>query len=491
MGAVWVADHLSLHTQVVVKFIAVELAGRLEAMQRFSREAAAAAQVKSPHVVQMFDHGVTQDGVAFIVMELLEGRDLAHHIAARGRLSVSETAEIIAQTCKALSRAHERGIVHRDIKPDNIFMCASPDGDTFVKLLDFGIAKGDFTASASTGTKTGATIGTPFYMSPEQMMGAKDVDGRADLWSLGVVAFECVLGTRPFQGDTFGAVAIHIHSGPIPVPSSLDPGLPPAFDAWFARACARNLAERFASAKEFADTLLYIASGGSTLPGGFRSSAPPMTSPAAYTAGPTPLPGVGTPVPGLGNTPHPGVGAPYPGVGTPHPGVGTPHPGVGTPHPGLGAAAVSGGRTISHAGMGLPTPLPTVPGARRTGGVIAIAIGLMALAGAGALFAVRSVISPSPASSTAASAGSAPTAARLAASSAPAPIEPPAVSLTLRPSEPPPSAEPASSPPVATDAAPPTPKAKPQPPPLAAKPAAPPPHAAPKPTPSKNERDIF
>ncbi len=137
MGSVWIADHLALRTQVVVKFIAVELASNPEALDRFSREAAAAAQVKSPHVVQMLDHGVTPDGVAFIVMELMEGEDLGTYLRARGRLSIAETAEIIGQVCKALGRAHERRIVHRDIKPDNIFLCAMGQGETFVKLLDF------------------------------------------------------------------------------------------------------------------------------------------------------------------------------------------------------------------------------------------------------------------------------------------------------------------------------------------------------------------
>jgi serine/threonine-protein kinase len=279
MGSVWVADHLSLHTQVVVKFIAVELAAREEAVERFSREAAAAAQVKSPHVVQMFDHGVTQDGIAFIVMELLEGVDLGKHLAARKRLSIGETASVISQVCKALARAHERGIVHRDIKPDNIFLCSSPDGETFVKLLDFGIAKGNVTLSGSSGTKTGATIGTPFYMSPEQIVGAKNVDGRADLWSLGVVAYECLLGVRPFHGEVFGELAIRIHSGPIPVPSEVDPGLPRAFDQWFARACARDVANRFGSAKELGDSLALVASGMYSVP---AVAEPPRIQAFAY-----------------------------------------------------------------------------------------------------------------------------------------------------------------------------------------------------------------
>ena len=123
MGSVWIADHLALRTQVVVKFMAAELGASAEAVERFSREAAAAAQVKSPHVVQMLDHGITPEGVPFIVMEMLEGHDLGKHLEDRGRLTLTETAEIVAQVSKALVRAHERGIVHRDIKPENIFLC--------------------------------------------------------------------------------------------------------------------------------------------------------------------------------------------------------------------------------------------------------------------------------------------------------------------------------------------------------------------------------
>ena len=260
MGSVWLADHLALHTQVVVKFISAALGASPEAVERFSREAAAAAQVKSPHVVQMLDHGITPGGLPFIVMELLEGRDLAKYLAQRGRLTLAETADIISQVAKALNRAHERGIVHRDIKPDNIFLCDVGGNELFVKILDFGIAKsGDPSLSGSGGTKTGAALGTPYYMSPEQFVGAKTIDSRSDLWSLGVVVFQCVMGHRPFDADTFGALAVIIHTAPLPTPSSLDPSLPRSFDEWFFHACARDARARFAGAKDLADSLSAIA----------------------------------------------------------------------------------------------------------------------------------------------------------------------------------------------------------------------------------------
>ncbi len=281
MGSVWIAEHAALRTEVVVKFIAVELAASPEAVERFSREAAAAAQVKSPHVVQVFDHGVTADGVAFIVMEMLEGRDLRKHLASRGRLTLAETAEIVGQLCKALARAHERGIVHRDIKPDNVFLCTAEDGETFVKLLDFGVAKSDARLIGSTGTKTGAMLGTPHYMSPEQVVGEKAIDWRTDLWSLGVLTYECVVGAKPFREQVFGALAIHIHSGPLPIPSVDEPSLPPAFDPWFARACAREVGARFASAKELGDALARVASGADMEP----AVSEPIPSPLAHTVG--------------------------------------------------------------------------------------------------------------------------------------------------------------------------------------------------------------
>jgi serine/threonine-protein kinase len=244
---------------VVVKFMAADLVSSPGAVERFSREAAAAAQVKSPHVVQMLDHGLTPQGVPFIAMELLEGEDLGKRLHVRRRLSITETADIVGQVCKALSRAHERGIVHRDVKPDNIFLCAGADSETFVKLLDFGIAKGDAQLGTSNGTATGAMIGTPVYMAPEQILMAKDLDYRADLWALGVVAYECIVGTKPFMESSLGALLIQIHSGTMPVPSSLDPSLPPAFDAWFAKACARDRQARFGSAKDLGNALVQIS----------------------------------------------------------------------------------------------------------------------------------------------------------------------------------------------------------------------------------------
>jgi len=309
MGAVWVADHLALSTQVVVKFIAEDLAKHPEARARFSREAAMAAQVKSPHVVQTFDHGITESGRPYIVMELLEGRDLASRLESAGPMAPGEVVNIVTQLARALDRAHSRGIVHRDIKPHNIFLCdVDRSGEIFVKLLDFGIAKGldgvtlpaalAGRASAVGGldgnTKTGSLIGTPYYMSPEQLTGAKEIDYRTDLWSVGVVTFEALTGAKPFEADTIGGIAVKVHSEPPPKISPLRPDLSPAVDAWFERACARSPRDRFASAKELAEALADAVAGRAPPQvagaGAALASVPPphgarLEAPAATDAG--------------------------------------------------------------------------------------------------------------------------------------------------------------------------------------------------------------
>lgn len=284
MGSVWVAEHLALRSHVVVKFMAEELASTKEAVARFSREAAAAAQVRSPHVVQTLDYGVTVDGVPFIVLELLEGRDLARHLELNGPLPPREVADIITQLARALTKVHEAGIVHRDIKPNNIFLCDAGDGAIFVKLLDFGVAKSTpqaaLAAPLGTTTNTGAILGTPYYMSPEQIMGAKTLDYRSDLWAVGVVVFEALTGIKPFEGETVGGIAVQILRDPLPVPSRVRPDLPASLDRWFDKACARPVEERFGSAKEMAEALAVALQlrEPSTASARFASSEPSVTS---------------------------------------------------------------------------------------------------------------------------------------------------------------------------------------------------------------------
>jgi serine/threonine protein kinase len=249
MGSVWSAEHLSLRSQVAVKFIDPHIASEPDALARFLREARAAASLRSPHVVQILDHGV-DNGAPYIVMELLEGETLGARLRRRGSLAPAEVADLLTQVARAVAKAHEVGIVHRDLKPDNIFIVQNDDAD-LAKVLDFGIAKvtGANVGASAPGTRSGALMGTPVYMSPEQAEGTKQVDFRSDLWSLGVIAYECLLGRRPFESEAIGSLVLDICSRPLPIPSDIGE-VPAGFDAWFARACSRDPAGRFSGAKE-------------------------------------------------------------------------------------------------------------------------------------------------------------------------------------------------------------------------------------------------
>ncbi|MGH7437352.1 MAG: serine/threonine-protein kinase [Polyangiaceae bacterium] len=246
MGQIWIGEHLLLHRRVAVKFLSEPLTDSLEALHRFGLEAQTIARLPSPHVPQVFDCGYMPDGTPFIVMELLEGVDLQYRLEVGDLLSVDEAGQLVAQVGSVLSAAHALGIVHRDIKPDNIFMVPGESGFT-AKVLDFGIAK---STSEPRVTQTGITMGTPSYMSPEQLIGSKEIDGRSDLWSLAVVVYACLTGTLPFPGDTFGAVCIAVQTGAFVQPSSRREGLPRGLDAWFRRAFSRSPRDRFASADE-------------------------------------------------------------------------------------------------------------------------------------------------------------------------------------------------------------------------------------------------
>ena len=254
MGSVWVAEHLTLRSKVAVKLINPSLVASPGALQRFEREARAAARLRSPYVVQVFDYGIDA-GSPYLTMELLEGESLAARISRLGRISSLETLLVMEQLGRAVTRAHTEGFVHRDLKPDNVFL-VDGDKDFFVKVLDFGIAKALRPTPTMKGdpiTLSGALLGSPNHMSPEQAEG-RSVDARTDLWSMGVIAFECLTGRLPFQGDSLPALLRSICYDPVPVPSSVR-RVPAGFDAWFARAVARNPDERFQTAKELVDAL--------------------------------------------------------------------------------------------------------------------------------------------------------------------------------------------------------------------------------------------
>jgi serine/threonine protein kinase len=262
MGSVWRAEHLGLNAPVAVKLLnLVQFEGASDALARFHREARSAAAIRSPHVVQILDHGVDATfGVPFIVMELMEGESLANRLTRCGRIPPAEVGRVFAHVARALSRAHEAGIVHRDLKPDNVFLVLNEDEEV-AKVLDFGIAKAQAHALGSdSNTRTGAIMGTAYYMSPEQISGTKNVDFRTDLWAMGVMACECLTGRRPFEAESIGGITLKICIEPVPLPSSLGP-VPPGFDDWFSKIVHRDPAERFPSARAAADALRQLCTG--------------------------------------------------------------------------------------------------------------------------------------------------------------------------------------------------------------------------------------
>ncbi len=288
-GTVWLAENRSLQAKVAVKVLSLSLTGSDEALARFQQEARVAAQLESPHVLRIYDFGVTDHGQPYIVMERLVGRDLRAEIEARGPLPCAEVAVILQQLCRALKAAHETGLVHRDIKPANLFMLKT-DGEPFLKVLDFGIARVEQSSSMGM-TETGSIVGTPYYMSPEQFIDPRRVDHRSDLWSTAVVAYGCLLGQLPFHGGTVGALSLAVHSGSFARPTDIDPSLPAALDAFFERGLQVDPSRRYQSAEElgtaFAAATRSAPRSTSIVPSGGPSQARPVPTHPPSTHSPT------------------------------------------------------------------------------------------------------------------------------------------------------------------------------------------------------------
>ncbi|WP_437766299.1 protein kinase [Sorangium sp. So ce281] len=265
MGSVWLARHLQLGAPAAIKFMDPEHAASPEFRARFYREARTAANLDSPHVVSVQDYGIW-GAVPYLVMELLRGEDLSRRLRRVRRVSLAEAARIAVQTGKALRRAHESGLVHRDLKPGNLFLSRVDEDEEIVKILDFGIAK-QLTGKLLTDetTRTGELLGSPFYMSPEQARGDRNLDARSDLWSLGVILFRAVTGKLPFEGDVLGAVLSRILVEPIPLATHLAPDVPADLDLFFLRALSRDRAQRFQSAQEMVHAFV-VAAGDPGIP---------------------------------------------------------------------------------------------------------------------------------------------------------------------------------------------------------------------------------
>jgi serine/threonine protein kinase len=278
MGTVWMGLHENLNTRVAIKFIRPQYASMEDARLRFEIEARAAAKLNTVHAVHVYDYGVTEEGLPYIVMEYLEGESLSEVLIRRGPLPAFEVAQIIAQAAQALARAHAVGVVHRDLKPDNIFLATNVENPNekatlpyTVKIVDFGIAKmfeaprvaGLQTPPAMGGpTQEGAVIGTPNFMAPEQLTMGGAPGPLTDLWSLGACTYAAMTARIPFEGDVLGDIVIKVCASPLPIPSQVVRGVPVGFDGWFARACSRDPAKRFQSALELAESLANVCGVG-------------------------------------------------------------------------------------------------------------------------------------------------------------------------------------------------------------------------------------
>jgi serine/threonine-protein kinase len=268
MGTVWLGAHAALGTPVAIKFIRPSHAAHPDARRRFEIEARATAKLTTKHAVHIYDYGTTEQGIPYIVMEYLEGESLSDRLIREGPMNGAEVARIMRQAARALTKAHAAGIVHRDLKPDNIFLCTNVDdpGDEhtyMVKLVDFGIAKifqepltsGGVSTPMGGPTQDGAVIGTPNFMSPEQLTLGGLPGALTDLWSLGACAFAAMTARIPFEGDVLGDIVLKVCAAPLPVPSQLNPDVPPGFDGWFARACSREPTKRFQTPTELSQAL--------------------------------------------------------------------------------------------------------------------------------------------------------------------------------------------------------------------------------------------
>jgi eukaryotic-like serine/threonine-protein kinase len=261
MAAVYEAENIHIGKRVAVKVLAAELTASTIVVERFLREARAAAAISSPYICDVYDSGKLEDGRPFLVLELLEGESLYECMTRVRQIDVPTTVRMVGQVARGLTKAHAAGIVHRDLKPENIFLTKDEEGKLLAKILDFGLAK--FYMPLDDGgpqarlTREGAVFGTPAYMSPEQVKGQGQVDHRADLWALGCMTYECLTGRTVWSTEQGVAMTFaQIASAPLPNSLVYRPDLPTSFQTWFEKALARSADKRFQTAKELADELI-------------------------------------------------------------------------------------------------------------------------------------------------------------------------------------------------------------------------------------------
>jgi serine/threonine protein kinase len=253
MGVVVAARHLELDQPVAIKFLLPQIAEQASSAERFRREAKAAARIKSEHVCRVLDVGTLESGVPYMVMEYLEGCDLSSEVSFRGRLPAAEAIDYVLQACEAVAEAHAAGIVHRDLKPENLYLARRPDGTRAVKVLDFGVSKSLLEGAGHLKlTRTASIVGSPLYMSPEQLDAAKDVDVRADIWALGTILYELMTGRTPFAADSIPQlVAAVLHSAP-PTFAALGVTAPGGLEPAVLKALEKERNNRFSTVADFA-----------------------------------------------------------------------------------------------------------------------------------------------------------------------------------------------------------------------------------------------
>ena len=254
MGVVVAAKHLQLDQRVAIKYLLPQALLNPEVVERFAREARAAAKIRGEHVARVIDVGQFDDGAPYMVMEHLDGHDLAKHLELHGPLPIEDACRFLLETCEALAEAHAAKIVHRDLKPSNMFLATQPDKSAIIKVLDFGISKTGDAPSASL-TKTSALMGTAFYMSPEQLTNPKGVDHRSDIWSLGVILYELLAGRQPFIGETVPEIIGGILQNQPDALKTLRADVPAGIEALIAKCMQTKPADRYQSVAQLAKAI--------------------------------------------------------------------------------------------------------------------------------------------------------------------------------------------------------------------------------------------